>query len=105
MSQYPEDFFDQTSEEAATLEQARLEAQKVQADKGSLGDPKDNPVYTMKEPKIVRPADVQNANEVLARNTAAEALSYPTGETEGATATITAINEKFPETAPADPVE
>lgn len=101
MSQYPEDYFDQTAAEAATMEQARLEAQKVQADKGSLGDPKDNPVYTMEEPKIVRPADVQNANEVIARNTAAAALSYPTGDTTGATAAITVINEKFPETATA----
>lgn len=96
MSQYPEDFFDQTSADAAALEQARLEAQKVQADKGSLGDPKDNPVYTMKEPKIVRPADVQYANEVLARNTAATALSYPTGDVAGATATIATIKAKFP---------
>lgn len=96
MSQYPEGFFDQTSADAAALEQARLEAQKVQADKGSLGDPKDNPVYTMKEPKIVRPADVQYANEVLARNTAATALSYPTGDVAGATATIATIKAKFP---------
>ena len=101
MSQYPEDFFDQTAADAAAMEQARLEAQKVQADKGSLGDPADNPVYTMEEPKIVRPADVQNANEVLARNTAAAALSYPTGDTAGAEATIAVINEKFPETATA----
>ena len=102
MSQYPEDFFDQTAKDAATMEQARLKAQKVQADKGSLGDPKDNPVYTMKEPKIVRPADVQYANEVIARNTAATALSYPVGETEGAEAVIAAINKKFPETVPAE---
>lgn len=97
MSQYPEDFFDQTAAEAATMEQARLKAQKVQADKGSLGDPKDNPVYTMKEPKIVRPADVQNANEVIARKTAAAALSYPVGDTTGAEATIATIKKKFPE--------
>lgn len=102
MSQYPEDFFDQTAKDAATMEQARLKAQKVQADKGSLGDPKDNPVYTMKEPKIVRPADVQYANEVIARNTAATALSYPVGETEGAEAVIKVINKKFPETVPAE---
>lgn len=102
MSQYPEDFFDQTAKDAATMEQARLKAQKVQADKGSLGDPKDNPVYTMKEPKIVRPADVQYANEVIARNTAATALSYPVGKTEGAEAVIKVINKKFPETVPAE---
>lgn len=95
MSQYPEDLFDQKPADAAALEQARLEAQKVQADKGSLPDPKDNPTYSVKEKTVVTPADVQNAHEVVARNTAAAALSYPTGSSTEAEANIANVKEKF----------
>lgn len=94
MSRYPEDLLVEPVA-AAAREKTRLEAQKVQSDLGLLGDPAKNPVYTIEATKVVTPALMQQSHEVLARHTAATALSYPTGDKTGAEANIKTVKDAF----------
>lgn len=95
MSQYPQDLFDEDVAAIAALDQARLEKQRVQAEKGTLPAPEDNPVYTIEERKIVTPAGVRQSLEVLARAQAATALSLDAGDTAGAQANVDLVKDQF----------
>ena len=98
MSRYPEDLLVDATK-AAAHEQARLEAQKKASKKATfgtaLGDPKDNPVYTIDATAVVTPALVQQSHEVIARHAANTALAYPTGDKAGAEANIATVQEAF----------
>ena len=100
MARYPEDLIVDTTT-AAVHEQARLEAQKVQSDLGLLGDPADNELMTIEATDLVTPAQVQQSYEVIARNTAATALSYPTSDSTDAEANIQTMKDRFDITEPA----
>lgn len=104
MSRYPEDLLVDATK-AAEHEQARLEAQKKVSENPTfgtaLGNPKDNPEYTIDETAVVTPALVQQSHEVIARHAANTALSYPTGDKAGAEANIATVKEAFGITDPA----
>lgn len=98
MSRYPEDLLVDATK-AAAHEKTRLEAQKKASEKATfgtaLGDPKDNPVYTIEETDVVTPALVQQSHEVIARHAANTALSYPTADKTGAEANVATVKEAF----------
>ena len=98
MSRYPEDLLVNATK-AAAHEQARLVAQKTVSENPTfgkaLGDPRDNPVYTIDKTAVVTPALVQQSHEVIARHTANTALSYPTGDKAGAVANIATVKDAF----------
>lgn len=94
MSRYPEDLLQDVTKETA-LEKARLEQQKVQADKGLLGDPKDNVIYNIEKVDKVTPAMARQSIEVLARYNAATELSLPKGRKVEAEANIATLKTAF----------
>ena len=98
MSRYPEDLLVEPVKAAAN-EKLRLESQLRLSTKPTFGvalaDPKDNPLYNIDKPKVVTPAYAQQSAEVLARHTAATALSLPKGSKVNAEANIKTVKDAF----------